>query len=118
MTSSVRHRSCSFGPLLIHYDEPVLTPRPWTLLQSYRAAEICADAEPGSLLELCAGVGHIGLVALSLPTGTSCRSKPTRWPRSTHGRTPRTPVGRNEPSTQHPPSDGPTAGRAVRSGHR
>lgn len=55
--------SCHFGPLVIHYDERVLAPRLWTWQQSEWAVELCADAEPGPLLELCAGVGHIGLAA-------------------------------------------------------
>jgi methylase of polypeptide subunit release factors len=44
----------------------VLVPRPWTYEQSRWAAELAAEAEPGTLLELCAGVGHIGLAAAVL----------------------------------------------------
>lgn len=66
MTSRARSRSCRFGPLTVRYDERVLTPRPWTLQQSEWAAQICADAEPGPVLELCAGAGHIGLAAAVL----------------------------------------------------
>ncbi|HVU92024.1 MAG TPA: RsmD family RNA methyltransferase [Jatrophihabitans sp.] len=55
--------TCSFGPLVIEYDERVLTPRPWTLAQAEWAAELSATAPPGPLLELCAGAGHIGLAA-------------------------------------------------------
>jgi release factor glutamine methyltransferase len=55
--------TCRFGPLLIEYDERVLTPRPWTLAQAEWAVELSADAGPGPLLELCAGAGHIGLAA-------------------------------------------------------
>jgi release factor glutamine methyltransferase len=62
----VNGRSCSFGPLLVHYDERVLTPRPWTFLQSEWAAEICGDAESKLILELCAGAGQIGLAAAVL----------------------------------------------------
>lgn len=58
--------TCAFGPLTLDYDERVLTPRPWTLLQSEWAAELAADAWPGPLLELCAGAGHIGLAAAVL----------------------------------------------------
>lgn len=65
MTSSMP-RSCRFGPLLVHYDDRVLAPRPWTLQQSEWAAEICAGVEPGPLLEVCAGAGHIGLAAAVL----------------------------------------------------
>jgi methylase of polypeptide subunit release factors len=59
-------RSCRFGPLQVDYDERVLTPRPWTLQQSEWAARLCAAHEPGPLLELCAGAGHIGLAAAVL----------------------------------------------------
>lgn len=56
-------QSCTFGPLTIGYDARVLTPRPWTLLQSAWAAELAREAPAGPLLEICAGAGHIGLVA-------------------------------------------------------
>jgi len=59
-------RSCRFGPLDIAYDDRVLTPRPWTFAQSRWAAALAADAAPGPLLELCAGVGHIGLATAVL----------------------------------------------------
>lgn len=52
-----------FGPLDIAYDARVLTPRPWTELQSWWAAELARDAPEGRILELCAGAGHIGLLA-------------------------------------------------------
>lgn len=55
-----------FGPIEVAFDERVLVPRPWTLAQSQWAAEIAASSDPGPLLELCAGVGHIGLVAAVL----------------------------------------------------
>jgi methylase of polypeptide subunit release factors len=58
--------TCRFGPLDLEYDERVLTPRGWTLVQSKWAAELAADAAPGPLLELCAGAGHIGLAAAVL----------------------------------------------------
>jgi methylase of polypeptide subunit release factors len=61
-----RPRSCRFGPLTVEYDERVLVPRPWTELQSRWAAELAARAEPGPILELCAGAGHIGLLAAVL----------------------------------------------------
>lgn len=54
----------SFGPLTIAYDDRVLTPRPWTVLQSDWARELLADAPPGPLLELCSGAGQIGLLAV------------------------------------------------------
>jgi methylase of polypeptide subunit release factors len=51
----------SFDGLLIRYDERVLAPRPWTVLQARRAAELLAHLPDGPLVELCAGAGHIGL---------------------------------------------------------
>jgi release factor glutamine methyltransferase len=56
----------TFGPLTVRYDARVLTPRPWTLLQSAWAAELARHAPPGPLAELCAGAGHIGLAAAVL----------------------------------------------------
>lgn len=61
-----RTRSCAFGPLEIRYDGRVLTPRPWTLLQSRWAAEVADSAADGPILELCAGAGQIGLAAAAL----------------------------------------------------
>ncbi len=58
--------SCRFGPIEVAYDERVLEPRLWTLAQSRWAAELAADAGAGPILELCAGVGHIGLAAAVL----------------------------------------------------
>jgi release factor glutamine methyltransferase len=52
-----------FGPLTITFDDRVLRPRPWTAAQSRWAAELLDDAPPGPVLELCAGAGHIGLLA-------------------------------------------------------
>lgn len=57
---------CTFGPLEIRYDSRVLTPRPWTLLQSRWASELAAGAPPGPMLELCAGAGQIGLAAAAM----------------------------------------------------
>lgn len=54
----------SFGPLAIAYDDRVLTPRPWTALQSQWAAERLETLPPGDVLEVCAGAGHIGLLAV------------------------------------------------------
>lgn len=47
----------------ITYDRTVLTPRPWTIGQGHWAAELAEQVPPGPMLELCAGVGHIGLAA-------------------------------------------------------
>lgn len=57
---------CRFGPLEIAYDERVLTPRAWTFEQSRWAADLAEAAGAGSLLELCAGAGQIGLAAAVL----------------------------------------------------
>ena len=51
------------GPCTIAYDERVLTPRPWTLMQSRWAAELAGGLPESPILELCSGAGHIGLVA-------------------------------------------------------
>jgi methylase of polypeptide subunit release factors len=59
----VAERTCAFGTLTITYDERVLAPRPWTLLQSEWAAELSPELPAGPILELCAGAGHIGLAA-------------------------------------------------------
>ncbi len=53
-----------FGPLRIQYDDRVLQPRPWTAAQSEWAGDLLADAPAGPVLELCAGAGHIGLLAV------------------------------------------------------
>ncbi|MFC4785262.1 methyltransferase [Nocardioides sp. MAHUQ-72] len=57
-------RSAPFGDLLIDYDARVLEPRPWTAAQSRWAAELLRNAPAGPALELCAGAGHIGLLAI------------------------------------------------------
>lgn len=58
--------TCEFGTLRIAYDERVLRPRRWTELQSSWAAEESLRLPPGPILELCAGAGHIGLLAAVL----------------------------------------------------
>ena len=58
------HELMDFGPLRIAFDDRVLRPRPWTAAQSEWAAELLEDAPPGPVLELCAGAGHIGLLAV------------------------------------------------------
>lgn len=55
-----------FGNLRIRFDERVLRPRAWTLAQSRWAAELSGQVPGGPLLELFAGVGHIGLAAASM----------------------------------------------------
>lgn len=54
----------TFRGLAISFDDQVLEPRPWTEAQSAWAAELLVDAPSGPVLELCAGVGHIGLGAV------------------------------------------------------
>jgi methylase of polypeptide subunit release factors len=53
-------RSCTFGPLQVEYDDSVLAPRPWTLLQSAHAARVLSSASPGPIVEVHCGAGHIG----------------------------------------------------------
>ena len=53
-----------FGDLEVAYDSRVLRPRAWTAAQSEWAAELLAYAPPGAVLELCAGAGQIGLLAI------------------------------------------------------
>jgi methylase of polypeptide subunit release factors len=57
--------SLDFGGLDIAFDDRVLRPRPWTLAQSRWAADVLAAAPLGPVLELFAGVGHIGLAAVA-----------------------------------------------------
>jgi methylase of polypeptide subunit release factors len=63
-------RRTGFGELGIVFDDRVLRPRPWTTAQSYWAADLLRHGPAGDVLELCAGVGHIGLLAVA---GTSRR---------------------------------------------
>lgn len=55
-----------FGHLDVRFDEHVLRPRPWTRAQSLWAAEFAGELPPGPFLELCAGVGHMGLLLARL----------------------------------------------------
>lgn len=64
-TISRAPETTGFGPLRITFDGRVLRPRPWTAAQSEWAAEILRDAPPGPVLELCAGAGQIGLLAVA-----------------------------------------------------
>jgi release factor glutamine methyltransferase len=64
--TAARTAICQFGPIVVEYDDRVLTPRPWTLLQSRWAAELAVTGPPGPILELCAGAGQIGLAAAVL----------------------------------------------------
>ncbi|AXT86335.1 methyltransferase [Aeromicrobium sp. A1-2] len=60
----VRTEQIEFGSLIITYDERVLRPRRWTTAQSAWASGLLREAPEGPALELCSGVGHIGLLAL------------------------------------------------------
>ena len=60
----VTMQQLTFRGLTISFDHHVLEPRPWTAAQSEWAAELLIEAPPGPVLELCAGVGHIGLGAV------------------------------------------------------
>lgn len=53
-----------FGELTLVFDEQVLRPREWTTAQSLWAAELAATSPQGPLLELCSGVGQIGLLTV------------------------------------------------------
>lgn len=55
-------RETGFDGLVIGYDDRVLAPRAWTVVQSAWAAELSAGPGP-PILELFSGVGHIGLAA-------------------------------------------------------
>jgi release factor glutamine methyltransferase len=68
MTSQLRtdDRTTRFGHLDIRYDARVLEPRPWTTHQAAWAADLARLAPAGPVLELCAGVGHIGLLTVAL----------------------------------------------------
>lgn len=57
-----------FGGLQITFDDRVLRPRGWTEHQSRWAAELMSHLPEGDVLELCAGAGQIGLLAVSAST--------------------------------------------------
>ena len=59
-------RTATFGTLSIDFDDRVLEPRPWTAAQSTWAADLMRGAPDGPVLEVCAGAGHIGLLAIAL----------------------------------------------------
>lgn len=54
----------TFGSLQITFDDRVLRPREWTTAQSAWATELLPELPPGAVLELCAGAGQIGLLAV------------------------------------------------------
>lgn len=55
----------TFGSLQITFDDSVLRPRDWTTAQSHWASELLPGLPPGAVLELCAGAGQIGLLAVA-----------------------------------------------------
>jgi methylase of polypeptide subunit release factors len=59
-------RCCGFGPLTVEFDERVLAPRPWTIVQSERAASRLEHAADGVIVELHCGAGHIGQATAAL----------------------------------------------------
>ena len=61
----VRTEVIEFGSLSIQFDGRVLRPRRWTTAQSAWASALLRSAPEGPVLELCAGVGHIGLLAMT-----------------------------------------------------
>jgi methylase of polypeptide subunit release factors len=63
--AQVRTEMIEFGTLVVRYDERVLQPRRWTTAQSAWASALLRTAPEGPVLELCAGVGHIGLLAMA-----------------------------------------------------
>ena len=63
MKTAVHERWCDFGPLRVGYDDTVLAPRPWTIVQSRHAAALLDGRPDGPLLELHCGAGHIGQAA-------------------------------------------------------
>ena len=60
----VRTELIEFGSLSIQFDDRVLRPRRWTTAQSAWASALLRSAPDGPVLEVCAGVGHIGLLAM------------------------------------------------------
>lgn len=54
-----------FAGLTVLHDSQVLAPRAWTVAQSTWSADLLRSAPAGPVLELCAGVGHIGLAAVA-----------------------------------------------------
>jgi methylase of polypeptide subunit release factors len=55
----------TFGHLEIAYDDRVLQPRARTAMQSRWAASLLDSVPDGQVLELCAGAGQIGLLAVA-----------------------------------------------------
>jgi len=60
-----RRETVTFGRLRVTFDSRVLRPRGWTAAQSHWASELLSELVPGPVLELCAGAGQIGLLAVA-----------------------------------------------------
>ncbi len=56
----------AFGPLQLEHDDRVIAPRSWTVEAAQWCAELDLVTPPGPVLDLCAGVGGIGLLAATL----------------------------------------------------
>lgn len=63
--TSTPYETADFGGLEIAFDERVLRPRAWTTAQSLWAAAELPGLPDGDVLELCAGAGQIGLLAIA-----------------------------------------------------
>jgi methylase of polypeptide subunit release factors len=57
-------RITQYGPLRISFDDRVLEPRPWTAVQGRWARQLTEVVPEGPVLELCAGAGQIGMLAV------------------------------------------------------
>ena len=57
-------RTIRFGSLSICFDDGVLEPRPWTVMQAEWAQELEPSLPTGPFLEMGCGAGHIGLLAV------------------------------------------------------
>ena len=69
-------RTATFGTLSIDFDDRVLEPRPWTAAQSTWAADLMRGAPAGPVLEVCAGAGHIGLLAIAPRAAAAGQRRP------------------------------------------
>ena len=58
-----------FDGLVVASTARTLRPRQWTAAQARWASELLTTAPPGDVLELCAGVGHIGMRAVRAHAG-------------------------------------------------
>lgn len=66
--SDTGSETVDFDGLAITFDDRVLRPRAWTANQSRWAADLLPTLPDGPVLELCAGAGQIGLLAVVAST--------------------------------------------------